>query len=99
MKNKKGSIFICLHAVLLLWAFLFFIGVWIPDGGKAASIFAAGNAMFLFVNIPFSLLSFVLAAKERFCPKYHTPIVVLAILNTIIGIIVWIFAVLLLQKP
>ncbi|MGN0999290.1 MAG: hypothetical protein ACI4PO_07045, partial [Faecousia sp.] len=52
-----------------------------------------------FINIPLVVLSFVLKAKDRFGTGYESPIVVLSILNAIVGILAWIFVILLMQSP
>lgn len=98
MKNKKWNIIVYPHIVLLLWALLF-LGSFIFDSGTAASIFAFGTPLFLFFNIPFSAVSLVLKAKGYFSKKYGRAIVVLSILNIIVELAAWYFAILLLQKP
>ena len=99
MKSKNWNFLLYIHGVLLLWFVLFIISLLIPDGGKAASILAVGNAFFLLVNIPLAVFSFILKAKDRFSMAYETPIVVLSILNIIVGILLWLFVVMLIQKP
>ena len=78
------------HAVLLVWFLLFFGSLHISP--YLAAALAIGNALFMFVNIPLSLLSFVLMAKGRFSRKYNIPIAVLSVLNTGVSIAVWSFA-------
>ena len=99
MKSKNWKCLHYIHGALLLWFVLFIISLLIPDGGKAASILAVGNAFFLFANIPLAVFSFILKAKDRFSMAYETPIVVLSILNIIVGILMWLFVVMLIQKP
>ena len=99
MKSKNWNFLLYIHGALLLWFVLFIISLLIPDGGKAASILAVGNAFFLFANIPLAVFSFILKAKDRFSMAYETPIVVLSILNIIVGILMWLFVVMLIQKP
>ena len=99
MKTKNWNILIYLHGALLLWFVLFVTSLFIPDGGKIASVLAIGNALFLFVNIPLTVFSFILRVKDRFSTEYERLVVVLSILNTIIGIVLWIFVVLLAQSP
>ena len=99
MKNKNLDFFVFLHAILLLWAVLFLICLSIPVLRDMLDFLAWGNILFLFVNIPFSLVSLVLKAKGHFSRKYGIPIVVLSLLNTTVGIMVWWFVVLLSQMP
>ncbi len=99
MKNKNWNFLVYVHGGLLLWALLFVVSLFIPDSGKTASVLAIGNALFLFVNIPLAVFSFILRAKDCFSIEYESPVVVLSILNTIIGIVLWIFVVLLAQSP
>lgn len=99
MRSKKWNILVYLHASLLLWAMLFVNSLHIPDGGKTAGVLSVGNILFLLVNIPLAIFSFVLNAKGFFSKAYRGPIVVLSIMNAIIGIIAWLFIILLLQKP
>ena len=99
MKTKNWNILIYLHGALLLWFVLFVTSLFIPDGGKTASVLAIGNALFLFVNIPLAVFSFILRVKDRFSTEYERLVVVLSILNTVIGIVLWIFVVLLAQSP
>ena len=99
MKNNKWNIIVYLHTILLLWALLFIGSLYIPDGGRTASALAIGNALFMFVNIPFAVVSLVLKAKGYFSVEYEKPIVVLSILNIIIGAIAWYVVVLLLHSP
>ena len=99
MKSKKWNFLIYIHGALLLWFVLFIISLLIPDSGKTASILAVGNALFLFANIPLAVFSFILKAKDRLSIAYETPIVVLSILNIIVGILMWLFVVMLMQMP
>ena len=99
MKNKKWNIIVYLHAVLLIWALLFVGSLVVPDVRKIAGVLAIGNVLFLFVNIPFAVVSLVLKAKKYFSIQYEAPVVVLSILNIVIGILAWIFVVLVLQMP
>ena len=99
MKNKNMNFFVYLHGILLLWAVLFLICLSIPALRGMLDFLGWGNLLFLFVNIPFSLVSLVLKAKGRFSRKYGIPIVVLSLLNTVVGIMVWWFVVLLFQMP
>lgn len=99
MKNTKWNIMIYLHAALLIWALLFLGSLIIPDGGKTASVFAVGNFLLLFVNIPFAALTLVLQAKNYFSTPYKVPAVVLSILNIVVGVISWLWVILLLQMP
>ncbi len=98
-ESPNWNFLVYVHGSLLLWALLFVVSLLIPDGGKTASVLAVGNALFLFVNIPLAVFSFILKAKDRFSIEYESPVVVLSILNTIVGIILWIFVVLLAQSP
>ena len=99
MKNKKWDFIVYPHIVLLLWALLFFGSIFIFDSGTVASVFALGTPLFLFFNIPFSVVSLVLKEKGYFSKRYGRSIVVLSILNIIVEIAAWYFAILLLQKP
>lgn len=99
MKNNKWNILVYVHAALLLWALSFIICLFVPGGGKAASILSAVNFLFLFFNIPFGVLSFILKAKDLFDIEYEDAIAVLSVLNIIIGIIAWLFVVLLWLSP
>lgn len=99
MKNMKRNILFYVHAILLLWAIMFVGSLFISDGGKIAGTLAIGNALFLFVNIPLSVASFVLKAKNFFGQKYAGVMAVLSILNTVVGVAAWVFAVVLMQSP
>ena len=99
MKTKNWNFLVYVHGALLLWALLFVFSLFIPDGGKTASVLAVGNALFLFANIPLAVLSFILNARDRFSIACKTPIVVLSILNIIVGILMWLFVVILMQMP
>lgn len=99
MKTKKWNFLLYVHGALLLWFVLFVISLFIPDGGKTASVLAIGNALFIFINIPLVVLSFVLKAKDCLGTDYESPIAVLSILNAIVGILAWIFVILLLHSP
>lgn len=99
MKNNSWNIFVYAHIGLLLWAFLFIVSLFIPDGGKAAGVLAVGNILFLFVNIPLSIFSLLFKVKDRVSIEYETPVVMLSILNIIVGIIAWFFVLFLMQIP
>lgn len=99
MKNKNWSFLVYVHAGLLLWALLFLVSIFVPGGGKIVSVLAIGNALFLFVNIPLAVFSFVLKAKGYFDVQYKSFVVVLSILNLIVGIAAWLFVIFLLQTP
>lgn len=98
MKTRKWDFLFYVHGALLLWFVLFVISLSIPDGGKTASVLAIGNALFLFINIPLVVFSFVLKAKDRFGTGYERPIAVLSVLNALVGILAWIFVILLMQS-
>ena len=99
MKNKSWNIFVYVHTGLFLWALLFIVSLFIPDGGKTAGVLAVGNVLFLFVNIPFSIFSLIWKVKDRVSKEYETPVVVLSVVNIIVGIITWFFVVFLMQIP
>ena len=99
MKKTSLNFIVYPHVVLLVWAMLFLISLFMSDGGKTAGVLAIGNFLFLFVNIPFALFSLALKVKGCFSKKHDTPIVVLSFLNIVVGIIAWLLAVLLLQMP
>lgn len=99
MWNKKWNILVYVHAVLLLWAFLFVCCLMIPGCGSIAGVLSVGNFFFLFVNIPLAIFSFILKAKDCFCTEYEGPIAVFSVLNMIVGAIAWILMILLMQSP
>lgn len=99
MQNKKEQILMYLHSVLLFWFLLFVGSFFLPDGGKAAGVLAMGNAVFLFANIPFSLVTLVLKAKGQFSGKYNRAVAILSVLNICVGIAAWLFVAALLRKP
>lgn len=99
MKNKKWNVLVYLHAGLLLWALLFLGNLFMRDSSKLIAVLGMGNFFFLFINIPFSAVSFALKAKKCFDEQYEVPVVILSILNTVVGIAAWYCLVLLLQKP
>lgn len=99
MKAKKWDFLLYVHRVLFFWFVLFVISLSIPDGGITAGVLAIGNPLFLLINIPLAVLSFVLKAKNRFSTDCERPIVVLSTVNAIVGILAWIFVILLLQSP
>lgn len=99
MKRKKWDFLLYVHAVLLLWALLFLCSALLLDDGRIVSIFATGTPLFLFVDIPFSIFSFVLNRKGFFRATYQKPITVLSVLNTLVGITAWILVIWLLQSP
>ena len=95
MNHKKWDLLFIPHTILLLWAILFLGSLHLSDGGKTAGILATGNYFFLFVNIPFSIFSIILKAKGCFSKKWGIYILVFSILNILVGIAGWSFAVLL----
>lgn len=97
MKRKNFDFFLYLHAFFFLWFTVFFIALF--GSGKLAGILALGNFLFLFVNIPFSVLTVVLIIKQNFSKKFNIPILVLAILNFLVGIAAWTFIIILSQSP
>lgn len=98
MGSRKWHHIVYLHAVLFLWALGFLVCLFIPGGGRIAGILAIGNYLFLFLNIPLAIFSFVLRAKNRLDAAYKGTIAVLSILNTLVGIAAWLSVILLLQK-
>ena len=99
MRDKNWNFLVYVHGALLLWAVLFIVSLFIPDGGKTASVLAIGNALFLFVNIPLAVFSLILKAKDCFSIDHEGPTVVLSIANIIVGVLAWLFVVMLLQSP
>ena len=98
MKQKNWDFLLYIHGVLLLWVVLFIASLFIDDGGQIASILAVGNALFLFVNIPLSILCLVLNKKNYF--HHHKAFaIILSAINMLISIIMWIFVVMLMQMP
>lgn len=53
MKKKSLDWLLILHSVIILWAALFFSGIFIFENGKFASVLAFGNIAGLFICIPF----------------------------------------------
>ncbi len=98
MKNRKWNMLVYVHGILLLWALLFIGSLTLHDGGRTAGVLAPGNALFLFVNIPLAVFSFVLKRKKCFDKSYETPIVVLSRLNAMVGIAAWIFLAMLIHE-
>lgn len=98
MKTKIWNILIYLHGALLLWFVLFVTSLFIPDGGKTASVLAIGNALFLFANIPLGIFSLVLNKKNHF-DQHKALVIVLSVINMIVGIIMWLFVVMFMQMP
>lgn len=98
MKTKTWNFLIYLHGALLLWFVLFVTSLFMPDGGKTVSVLAIGNALFLFVNIPLGIFSLVLNKKNHF-DQHKTLAIVLSIINMLVGIVMWLFVVLLMQMP
>ena len=97
-ENKNWNILVYLHAALLLWALLFLSAAFVLDDGKFAGVLAIGNALFLFINIPFALFSLALKRKGYFTQQYSIPVVILSILNIAVGIVAWYYFVQLLLK-
>lgn len=98
MKNRKWDFLVYVHAVLLLWAVIFICCLFVPGGGRIASMLAIGNIFFLFVNIPLAIFSFILKSKDRFDIDYKRPVTVLSVLNSIIGAIAWALFILFMQS-
>ena len=98
MKIKNWNFLIYLHGALLLWFVLFVTSLFIQDGGKTASVLAIGNALFLFVNIPLGIFSLVLNKKNHF-DQHKALAIVLSIINMLVGIVMWLFVVMLTQMP
>ena len=98
MKTKNWNILIYLHGALLLWFVLFVTSLFIPDGGKTASVLANGNALFLFANIPLGIFSLALNKKNHF-DQHKSLVIVLSVINMIVGIIMWLFVVMFMQMP
>ena len=97
MKTRKLNFLVYVHGGLLLWAVLFVLSLFMPDGGKTASRLAFGNALFLFVNIPLGILCLIFSRKNRFDAHYKVPAMVLSMINMLIGLVAWIFVAMLLQ--
>ena len=99
MKNKQAKRIVILHTVLLTWAVLFAVSLFLlHDGGTTASFLAIGNVVFLLFNIPFSVTSIILSIRKRFAKLYTIPIMTMSILNTAMGINAWAFLILLLEE-
>ncbi len=101
MKKNKWNRIIIPHAVLLLWALLFIVSIFANSfaGFNIPQVLSIGSFFFLFVNIPLSVFSLMLKAKDYFSFEYDDPIQTLSILNIIIGCLEWIFVILLLLSP
>ena len=96
MKTRKLDFLVYVHGALLLWATLFVLSLFMSDGGKTASRLALGNLLFLFVNIPLSIMCLIFSRKNRFDAHYKVPAIVLSMINMFVGIAAWIFVALLL---
>lgn len=99
MKTKKLDFLVYVHGALLLWFALFAGSLFLQDGGNTASVLAIGNVLFLLANIPLGILSLIWTAKDRFSPRFKVPVAILSVLNILVSVAVWIFAVMLLQMP
>ena len=97
MKRKNCDFFLYIHAFFFLWFAAFFLSIF--GSGKLAGMLAPGFILFLFVNIPFSVLTIVLKIKQIFSKQFKIPILVLAILNFLVGIAAWTFVIILSQSP
>jgi len=89
MKYRNWDRILWLHTLCFGWFLLFYLSLF--GSGRIAAVLAIGNVMFLFGNIPLSLLSLVLIFRGRFSRRYNIPIAVLSILNTLVSIAVWSF--------
>lgn len=99
MKAKNLDFLVYVHGALCLWFLLFAGSLFIRDGGQIASVLAIGNVLFLLANIPLGILSLIWTAKDRFSPRFKVPVAILSVLNILVSVAVWIFAVMLLQMP
>lgn len=91
-KAKNADFIIYIHSFLLLWAVAFLVCLQSYYLRNALSVLAFGNIAFLFFNIPFSIISFVLNAKGFISKKYAKPLAVASVLNILVGIAAWMFA-------
>ena len=99
MEKKKLDFLIYPQGVLLGWAVLFSLCIWIPGLGGLAALLALGHIAFLFLNIPLAFLCLILQAKSRFRKSLTVPMVVLSFLNMLVSILDWVFFILLMQAP
>ena len=99
MKAKNLDFLVYVHGALCLWFLLFAGSLFIRDGGQIASVLAIGNVLFLLANIPLGILSLIWTANDRFSPRFRVPVAILSVLNILVSVAVWIFAVMLLQMP
>lgn len=98
MKEHKNADFIIyIHSFLFLWAVAFLACLQFYQLRNALSVIAFGNIAFLFFNIPFSVISFVLKIKGFISIKYAKSLVVLSIVNILVGIAAWIFVAIVLR--
>ncbi len=87
MKKDKNLNFIAyVHIFLFLWAVAFLVSI-LCD--KTTFILSIGNAAFLFFNIPFSIVSYILIAKGRLNKTHSVLTLVFSILNIAVSIAAW----------
>ena len=99
MEKWKENGILCVNVFLLLWAILVIGSIFVDGSGELTGMLAIGNALFLFVNIPFAVVSFLLKKKGCFSKPYERPISVLSLLNLLVGIAAWLFVSVLFRKP
>ncbi|MBR4864092.1 MAG: hypothetical protein IKU07_05895 [Oscillospiraceae bacterium] len=99
MKNRNWNFLVYVHSVLLLWVILFCCCVIVPVPAAFGWFMGIGMCLFLFVNIPLGVFSFILKAKLCFDIDYEGPISVLAVTNMLVGVAAWFFYIMLLLSP
>lgn len=97
-KKKLHNWILIPNIVLFVWA-VFFVASIILSWGHTAGIISIGQVLFLFINIPLAILSFVFIAKKRVSKKIIVPLIIFAVLNIIFSIADWIFVILLINMP
>ena len=97
-KNKNVNFIVYIHIFLFAVAVIFYLALRF-NWSLIIPIFAIFNFVFLFINIPLAITSFILKIKGLFSRKFATAIIIFSILNSIVGILVWYILIVLLQKP
>lgn len=99
MKSPKRTFLLYAHGVLLLWALLFILSLSTPGCGKVARALAFGQFFFLLINIPLSIFTLILNAKEYFGSKLKRLVTILSAANIVIGAADWCFLIMVLSMP
>ena len=98
MKPRSADWQWYVHLVLFLCACVFLIGLFLKEAALV-SIFSKAMIAFLLLNVPLGIISLVSVAKGRVKQNRVVSLSVFSIVNILVGVVSWIFLVLLMKKP